>query len=410
MKINRYLPFAFIYFFLNTVGLPFGLTYTALLAPLFYVWILVTRKKEVLLPFLVALAPFIIVQLLYQDIVRKVYFISLLNLLLLYIFCQAVYTFLKVCKDPEKIFRQLLYINFIFCLAGIIFYFTPFYEIFWYEKDLTLGVSIFRRLKLLTYEPSLYATMFTPIFCFYFLQYLFKQNIIRGWKLLTMLFLPFLLSLSYGVMGALIVSAILVYIIYFVRLAGKRRILNWTIFGGSFFVIIISFGWFFFRNSPLVLRVSNIFSGQDLSGKGKTIDSFIIANKLIEDHKYFGIGLGQIKIRAASFIQEYYLYIREFVPTIPNAVAETWAIFGWTGMLLRIFIEIFLFFHTKVWTNYYRLWLFFFIFIYQFTGSFITNIAEYVIWILAFTNVFTQFDVKPKISTLEPDIIPSYGC
>ncbi len=74
--------------------------------------------------------------------------------------------------------------------------------------------------------------------------------------------------------------------------------------------------------------------------------------------------------------------------------AETLAVFGWVGFFLRFVVEIFLFFYTKVWTNYYRLLLFFFMFIYQFTGSFITNVAEYVIWILAFTNVFNQFDVK----------------
>jgi hypothetical protein len=35
-------------------------------------------------------------------------------------------------------------------------------------------------------------------------------------------------------------------------------------------------------------------------------------------------------------------------------------------------------------------------FIYQFTGSYIYNIAEYAIWLLAFNNVFEEFD-KPKI-------------
>ncbi|MGZ5135232.1 MAG: hypothetical protein ACXWCG_08785, partial [Flavitalea sp.] len=51
------------------------------------------------------------------------------------------------------------------------------------------------------------------------------------------------------------------------------------------------------------------------------------------------------------------------------------------------------FFKTKVWSNYYRLSLFLFIFIYQFTGSYLTNIAEYVIWILAFhPGLFTEFD------------------
>ena len=358
-------------------------------------WVLLVRKKETLTPFLVALAPFIIVQLLYPDVVRKIYFISLLNLLLVYIFCQAVYTFFKVCKEPEKIFRQILGINFIFCLIAIIFYFTPWYELLWYEKDLTAGVNVFRRMSLLTYEPSYYATLFAPIFCFFFLQYLFRQNKIRGWKLLPMLFLPYLLSLSFGVIGALLIAGILVYLIYFVRLTSKRRVFHCAMVTGSFSLIAISMFYFFFGNVPLVLRFVNIFSGNDLSGRARTVDSFIIAKNLLgEDHKWFGIGFGQIKLKGASFIQEYYMYVKDFVPTIPNAMAETWTVFGWTGMLVRLFIEIFLFFHTKVWNNYYRLWLFFFIFIYQFTGSFITNIAEYVIWIVAFTNVFPQFAVK----------------
>ena len=127
------------------------------------------------------------------------------------------------------------------------------------------------------------------------------------------------------------------------------------------------------------------------------MDSFKIADHLLDqEHMLFGVGLGQIKIKAADFIQEYYLYIKDFVANIPNAVAETLAVFGWTGMLLRLFVEVFFFFHTRVWNNYYRLWLFFFMFIYQFTGSFITNIAEYVIWIIAFTNVFGQFNVERK--------------
>ena len=81
------------------------------------------------------------------------------------------------------------------------------------------------------------------------------------------------------------------------------------------------------------------------------------------------------------------------VATIPNAVAETFAVFGWIGVTLRFVVEFFFFCYTKVWTNYYRLWLFLFIFIFQFIGSFMTNIAEYMIWILAFTEVFREFAV-----------------
>lgn len=397
MKINKYLPFAFIYFFLNSVGLPFGLTYTALLAPFFYVWILRKRKKEILLPFLLILTPFIIVQLLYPDVVRKVYFASLLNIVLIYIFCQAVYTFLKTCKDVELVFRPILYINFFFCLIAIGFYFTPWYHFLWYERDFTPGARYFLRLKLLSYEPSVYATLFTPIFCFYFLQYLFKQSTIKGWKLLPMLFLPLLLSVSFGVIGSLFISAALVILIYFGKLLARKRILRWAIFGFGFLVVLGVTGWFFFRDTPIAIRLENIFLGADLSGNGKTIDSFIIANKLIEHHPYFGIGLGQLKIQGADFIQEYYMIIKDFVPTIPNAIAETLAVMGWTGVILRMTIEIFLFFYTKVWTNYFRLLLFLFVFIFQFTGSYFTNIAEFVIWIFAFTNVFKQFDVKSRV-------------
>ena len=112
--------------------------------------------------------------------------------------------------------------------------------------------------------------------------------------------------------------------------------------------------------------------------------------------EFWGIGIGQIKIAGENIIKDFYLYNMDIVVTIPNAVAETLAIFGWVGLSLRILVEIFFFFYTRVWSNYYRLLLFLFVFIYQFTGSFITNAAEYVAWILAFTNVFPQFDVKKK--------------
>jgi hypothetical protein len=175
--------------------------------------------------------------------------------------------------------------------------------------------------------------------------------------------------------------------------------LNWTLFASVFSGLAFVIVYFFFRNSALLIRLGNVFSGRDLSGRGRTFDSFTIANKILGEHdKYWGIGLGQVKVRGTAIIQDYYLYNMDFVATIPNAVAETFAVFGWAGVALRLFIEIFLFFYTKVWTNYYRLWLFFFIFIYQFTGSFITNVAEYVIWILAFTNVFTEFNTRRKLA------------
>ena len=401
MKINKYFPFAFIYFFVNSLALPSGITYTALLAPFFYTWVLLTRKKEVVFPFIIILAPFIVVHVLYVDVVRKVYFYSLFNVIFVYIFCQAVYTFLNVCLDVEKIFRKLLIINFILCLVSIVLYFTPWYHFVWIQQELTEGVKDFRRLKLFTYEASYYATLFVPIFSFYFLQYLFRWNTIKGWLLLLMIFLPFALSFSFGVMAALLVSGIITFIFYSGSLVRKRRVFNGIVFFSGFAVVVVGVIYLFFQKSFFVLRLLNIFSGRDSSGKGRTSDAFFLANKLLEKKdEYWGVGFGQIKILGADVISHYYMYGENFVATIPNAVAETYTILGWTGVSLRMFVEIFFFLQTRVWTNYYRLWLFLFIFIFQFAGSFITNVAEYVIWILAFTNVFEQFDAKhAKVAT-----------
>jgi len=260
MKLNRYLPFAFIYFFFNSLALPFGLTYTAVLAPFFYAWLLYIKKKDVLLPFIVLLLPFIVAHLL-SGVEVRAYSISLLNILLIYIFCQAVYTFLKVGKDPEKIFRSILVVNFILCLIAIPFYFTPFYEWFWLEQNISAGITDIRRLKLFTYEPSYYATLFTPIFFFFLLQYFFRQNSIRAKGLLIMLFLPFVLSFSIGVIGAILLAGLFTWLIWFRRLTRKRRILNTIISSMAVFISGMIVLLLFFRNNPVFSRLGNVFAG-----------------------------------------------------------------------------------------------------------------------------------------------------
>jgi len=217
-----------------------------------------------------------------------------------------------------------------------------------------------------------------------------------------MLFLPYLLSFSIGVISAVFIAIIITYMLYFKRLTSKKRVLNIISFCAVAFFFLLAILIIFFPDNPFFVRIDNIFSGTDSSGRGRTFEAFILADKMLAEKSYmWGIGLGQVKIVGTEIIRDYYLYPVDYtVFAIPNAAAETLAIFGWLGLSLRIVIEIFLFFHTKVWKNYYRLLLFLFVFLYQFTGSFITNIAEYVIWILAFTNVFPQFDVKERVKKL----------
>ena len=142
--------------------------------------------------------------------------------------------------------ERLLIINFILCLVSIILYFTPWNDIVWIQQELTEGVNDFRRLKLFTYEASYYATLFVPLFCFYSLQYLFRKNEIKGWLLLSMIFLPFALSFSFGVMAALLLSGVLTFIFYFRPLMRKRRVFNGLIFFSGFSVVARQYSLFLF--------------------------------------------------------------------------------------------------------------------------------------------------------------------
>jgi hypothetical protein len=398
MGINKYFPFAVIYFFFNSLGLPLGLTYMALLSPVLYYWVLITRKKEVLWPFLLAAIPFVLVQI-NEGVDQKTYIASFLNITTVYVFCQAFYTFLVYCKDKEGIFRKLVIINFLFCLIAIPLYFTDYYGIFWIQQFLTKGVNDFKRFKLFTYEASYYATLFTPLFFFYFLKVNLSQNKKNSWLILLVIILPYLLSFSLGVFGSILISILVMYAIMF-RYVGRQRRSWYLIFFVTGSIVSIALILFiFFPDNTLFIRMGNVMSGNDTSGNGRTFDAFFLGNKILHLRNiFFGIGPGQVKVIGADIIRNYYNYSPDYnVISIPNSTAETLAIFGVIGLFLRFGAEIFFFFYTRVWTNYYRLVLFLFIFLYQFTGSFITNLAEYVIWILAFTNVFPEFNVRNRV-------------
>jgi hypothetical protein len=136
---------------------------------------------------------------------------------------------------------------FILCLVSIPLYFTSWNDLVWIQQELTEGVKDFRRLKLFTYEASYYATLFVPLFCFYFLQYLFRKNEIKGWILLPMIFLPFALSFSFGVMAALLLSGLLTFIFYFRSLIRNEGFLMALFFLLGVSVILGGILYFFVR-------------------------------------------------------------------------------------------------------------------------------------------------------------------
>jgi hypothetical protein len=384
--INRYLPFAILYFFFNILFLPFGLTWTAILGPLFYLRVLKNEKHDIFLPFIFIASPFLIAHM-FSGVELRSYLFSFLNLLMIFFFAMAVKSFLKRAAEPGKIFSWILVLNFCFCALAIGIYFTPWRDLMWIRQNITTGVEDFLRLKMFTYEASYYAMLFVPVFIYFFLQYVFRQNRIPGALLLLMISLPLLLSFSIGVIASLTISALLVLLLNFRVLLAKRRVLNFLItFGVILFALAAVLG-LFFPNNVFFERLANIITGQDTSAEGRTGDAFMLSVRILQENgsSWFGIGPGQLKFLGDDTIREYYMYYENTAVAIPNVAAETLLLFGWVGFTLRMFLLLFFFYITRVWTDYFRLSLFLFMFIYQFTGSYITNPAEWVIWVLAFT-------------------------
>jgi len=395
MKINLHIIIAIIYFFFNSVFLPFGLTYTALLSPFLYIWICKKTSKEILLPFISILAIFSVAHL-GQGVDIKAYLVSVLNYAAVYISCFAVYVFLKHSHSIPQIFKITLLINFIFCLLSIAIYPTWLSSVAWMNQDLSRGIEDVSRLKLFTYEASYYALILVPVFLYYLLKTWLGQQKMNPWFVLLAISLPLVLSFSLGVIASLLVSCFVLCCFYFRRLLIIRNFRTLFLIISILILIASVLVIFIFPENELFARITNIIEGEDTSGKGRTSDAFLLANEIVNERSaLWGVGPGQVKILGADIIRSYYLYDLDYETiAIPNAVAETYAIFGWMGILLRFFLIGSLFFITRVWTNYYRFALFVFIFVYQFTGSFITNIAEYVLWIISFSSAFVCFNVK----------------
>jgi hypothetical protein len=206
--------------------------------------------------------------------------------------------------------------------------------------------------------------------------------------------LPLCLSVSFGVILGLLFTFIILLLsdvkLFFIKRKFPRYLLTTLLLLFCTIVVFI----YIYPDNVIFKRFVNIFEGSDSSFKGRTTDSFYLGF-LIADMKsmLFGAGFGQTKELGMDLFTKFYQneYTKDTI-AIPNVIGETLAIFGLSGLFIRFLIIIYLFFKTKVYSNYYRLGLFIFIFIYQFTGSYITNVSEYIIWITAFTAGFHQFD------------------
>ena len=337
--------------------------------------------------------PFAVIHFI-QGVHPVFYLRSMVLLFSVYVFSLAFYQFLRLCHTLRTLYKQLLLINIVLVGLAIVALAWPFLsKILWYSNELTLIYNV-RRLRLFTYEASYYSLLLAPIALYYYIKLLLLK---LPDPLLTFLLvtIPLLLSLSFGVILGLILS-LLFTILWSIRYLLTNKKFVYLFLGCTVLLLIGGYILLRFPDNFISLRLSKIFSGRDTSFQGRTIDSFYLGYKIAELKSiWFGAGPGQTKELGLELFRTYYnhptLPVDEI--RIPNAAGDTLASFGLVGLSLRMVLEIWFFFSTRVYNNYYRLSLFVFIFIYQFTGSYITNIVEYSIWIMAFyPGLMEEFD------------------
>ncbi len=383
--IYKISPFILIYFFLNNFALPQGLLYTTLFAPIFYVWLLTKREHNVLLKYLAISIPFVVAQFCnVKNLNLYFYFRSFILFMLIYITIYAASVALKHICNPKKIFEKIIVYNFFLACGSLLLLGTSYQYLTWQRIHITAGSGVIPRLKLLCYEPSAYSRIIVPFAVFAFNCYVFDKGIKRFFIVLLVVF-PLGLSFSMGVISALIMAIGVVCLLKSKQFFGRPIVLfSAIVIAGAGLVILQT-------DNLISLRIHNIITGSDTSGNARIWQSFNVASEIAKSTSlWWGAGFGQSKLLAAKFFDVYWPGLN--VIRITNVVASTFAEFGIMGLLLRFGLEFYLFFKTRVYASNFRLILYLFAFIYQFTGSYLTDLAAYIIWVFAFIPVFMEWE------------------
>lgn len=382
---------ALVYFFLNCAFLPQGLLITDILTPLFLWWLFKHNSLHYLIYFFVFTVPFILIHF-YYNADPYYYYRSYVMFFTAVTFAVCFYVSLKEGLRLGYIFKKILIINFIlFGLALLTFPSHEARKLFWYLIEFTPGVHHFPRLKLLTYEPSYYSLLFAPVALYFYLR-LMLFHVRHAAVIFVMVTLPLLFSMSFGIIACIMLTVGILICLKAGLFLRKKSVIRLFL---TILIISLITALILLRKdpgNPLFFRLKNIFTGKDTSFRGRTYESVILTLKILKEKSlWFGAGLGQVKLIGIPVFKAYYGYLPPVV-RIPNTLSDTMATYGIVGLIIRLFITILLFFKVKVWKNYYQLAVFIFIFVYQFTGSFMTNIVEYAAWVLAFTPAFREFD------------------
>lgn len=393
-KLNWKELIFYLFFFFNTIFITSPLVLTNFLSLIWWKKALSSRFFKSFVIYFSILLLYVIVHI-YSGVHLVYYFKSLTFFIIIYFSVVAAILFIERFSDSfGSMFKKLNVFSFWLFIIGCLAIFTPLQSLFWEDHTFT-GETQFIRYQGLGYEASFYAYSVVPIILYQILILLIKSFNLKNFFLLILGLIPVIFTYSFGFFAALgmgLLISLFVLIIY-KRSFPKKFLYPFVAFLILFFTVIS------FENE-VSKRVWKIVKGNDTSVNGRTYEAFYLANEMAKDkNAWFGIGPGHIKIIGERYIRPFYNYpIKEWpTVTLPNAAAETLAIFGYLGLFTRIGFQIFLFFKLRVYQNYFQLVLFSFLFVYQLMGSYITSTLEYTLWIIAFTPIFKEFDI-PLIS------------
>ena len=394
--------FVYVYFLFNSFLLPQGLLYTQFLVPFLLFDLARMNKLKSLNYFFITIFFFLPFHL-WFGVDVKYYSISLCMFILNYIFCCWIYFSLITSGLFERGIKTLVYANlFMFPIAFIALYIPWAKETLWYLLPISPGLPVFPRLKLFTYEASYYSLLICPVFLFYMWKMVIYPDK-KLWLLFVSLFLSLILSFSAGVIGGLIVAIALTFILkpYFLISFVKKRP---VIVAGLAGILVLLIFYVLFSHGVVHQRLVNIYSGKDTSANGRTFQAFYLGWEIVKSKNIvFGAGLGQMKELGRDIIIQYYQYMDiPKVARIPNCMADYLVTFGLLGCALKFIVEFFFFIKTKVKNSFFRLSVFIFIFIYQFTGSYVPNIAEYIMWMIAFSPMLDSYFVLNPAERIDP--------
>ncbi|MGC2636770.1 MAG: hypothetical protein WA294_06305 [Acidobacteriaceae bacterium] len=374
IRYHKYLPLAFIAFFVNGPAFfPTGLLVTSILSPLLYFWLLAKRRRFVLEMFLVAVFPFALANMI-QGMKLRIFAPSFLLLLTVYVTTYAFAVAVQEMRNLHQLLRTLIWINLGLAIVGLGVRFTSVYSLMWSTPQDTTSKTI--RFRGFSSEASLYSTLLLPLMLFSYWRFV-RRRTRSNFFLLMATIIPLFMSLSYGVIGGIAIALTIVY------LAGGKGLARYKWVGLTLLVLVAGYVALP-KTNPIRKRAIDMLTGTDSSEYLRTTASYIAGYREAKSRDlWFGIGLGETKDVGLSYIT----WSRQSGSThFPCVIAETLGELGIVGLAFRFFLEFYFFFRTKTYSDPYRLSLFIAIFMIQFGGSFKDNLAEYMVWILAFSR------------------------